>query len=328
MKYLMNGLSRVLGLTACFIVIGSLSGCKPTISFTALQTILTPGQDTELEWEVEFVKGSGDNVIEISPDIGVVELEGTITVAPTVTTTYKLSTRSFVFGFPMFIKEELTIEVEDGVCWDFTGQTVPDTCESDAEWDFYAANYAGDDIADYVFQSEKSAIVPDLGYQAVLLGADHDEPEELNGDPLIMFGNVRWPGLEDDTDYKVTLSVVYATAARRDVNDSDCEMPTIELSAFIGLEEPELEIDSDNDDFVSVINLSTKHILTPDITIADATDDTCNDDGVFEEDSASLTEVDVTTDSDGEFWITVGLTPSTPNMTAYLRSVTAIFEEQ
>lgn len=324
MKYLMNGLSRLLGFTACFIVIVTLSGCKPTISFTALQTIITPGQETELEWEVEFAKGSGDNVVEISPDVGVIEQEGTVTVTPLDTTTYTLKTRSFVFGFPMFIKEELTVEVEDGVFWDFTGQADPNISESDAEWTLFAANYDGDDEADYVFERAKNAVVPNLGYQGVVLGADHDDPTQVEGDTLVMFGTVRWAGLEDDTDYRVTLSVVYATAARRD--DKECDMPTIDLSAFIELEEPEIETDDDN--FKTVTNLNTKHLLSTDITIEDVTDDVCDDDGLFEESSATISEVDVTTDSDGDFWITVALTPSTPNMTVYLRSVTAIFEEQ
>jgi len=231
----------------------------------------------------------------------------------------------------MFIKEELTIEVEEGVFWDFTGRADPEISESDAEWKFYAANYIEDVFLDYVFQSEKGATVLDLDYQAVLLGADHAKPEKHDGDYLTMFGSVRWAGLEDDTDYEVTLSVVYATAARRDVIDKDkkCDMPKIELSAFIGLEEPELEIiDKDNEDYVTVINLSTKQLLSADITIEDASDDTCDDDGVFEVSSASITKVKASTDSDGEFWITVALTPSTPNMKVYLISVTAIFQEQ
>ncbi len=325
MKYPMMGLSRLVGLVVCLAVLASLSGCKPTISFTALKTILTPGQETELEWEVEFAKGSGDNVVEISSGVGVVELEGVVTVAPTETTTYKMSTRSFVFGFPMFVKEELTIEVEEGVCWDFTGLADPDVCKSVTEWDLYAANYA-DDEDKYVFKMDKEATVPGLGDTAILLGAENDDPKE--SDSLLMFGTTRWPGLEDDTDYEVTLSVVYATAARRDDSDPECKMPTIKLSAFIGLDEPEIN----NDDLNTVTNLNKEEILSPNITIADATDDTCDDEGVFEESSASA-KIEVATDSDGEFWITVGLTlsaptdPTTPNMTVYLRSVTAIFQE-
>ncbi len=331
MKYLINGLSRFFGFTACLIVLSFLSGCKPTISFTALQSIITPGQQTELDWEVEFAKGSGDNVIEISPNIGLVEPEGSITITPTDTTTYTLKTRSFVFGFPMFVKEELTVEVKDGRFWDFT-----DTLGGVADWAFSKANYLMDDELKYVFRTELDQPVPDLGYSAVLLSADHDDPEDVEANKLIMYGTANQTGLEDDTDYDVILSVVYAVAARRDVNDNDCDMPKIELLAYVGLEEPEIEIEADtnNDDFVSVLNLSDSETnmsqLSPDITIADATDDTCDDDGVFQEASASTaaSPISTRTDSDGQLWITIALMPTTPNMTVYLRSVTAIFEEQ
>ena len=325
MKYLMNGLSRLLGFTACFIVIVTLSGCKPTISFTALQTIITPGQETELEWEVEFAKGSGDNVVEISPDVGVIEQEGTVTITPADTTTYTLKTRSFVFGFPMFVKEELTVEVKEGRFWDFT-----DPLGGVADWTFDKANYLNGDELKYVFQSDIDKPVPDLGYSAVLLSADHDNPSEVEANDVIMYGTVSETGLEDDADYDVTISVVYAVAARR--GGDDCEMPIIEMLAYVGLEKPEIEIEADTsgDDFVSVLHLSdaeTKNSqLSPDITIADATDDTCDDEGVFEEASTS-TSISTQTDSDGEFWITIALIPTDPNMTVYLRSVTAIFEE-
>ena len=330
MKYLVKGLPRPYGFAAGLVVLGALSGCKPTISFTALETILTPEQSTELEWEVEFAKGSGDNVIEISPDIGVVEPESTITVTPDETTTYTLKTRSFVFGFPMFVKEELTIEVKEGRFWDFT-----DPLGGVAGWTFGQANYLEKDEAQYVFQVASDLPVSDLGYSAVFLGTNHNDPKEVT-DKVIMYGAAQETGLEEDTDYKVTISVVYAVNARRDIGDVDCDMPTIELFAHIGLEQPEIDIEEDanGDDFVSVLNLDLSDTatreLSPDITIADATDDTCDDDGSFEEASVSTgsSHISTKTDSDGDLWLTIALTPSEPTMAVYLRSVTAIFEEQ
>lgn len=301
-----------------------LSGCKPTISFSALETSIVELGSTTLEWEVDFTTGSGSKVVEIQPDIGVVEEEGAVVVTPDKTTTYKLVTRTFVYGFPMFVNEELTVEVKEGDFWDFS---VLDGRKG--EWSFFEANYVEQNVTDYQFISEIDQLIPSpIDKEGVRLAANHINIEDEDIKKVILYGKVQRTGLEEDTTYEVGVNVVYAIAARLDgTGEEDCDTEAISLSVYTGLEQPENE--TNDEDLVTITNLGTKRELLDDIRINDDECDDGIDGGFFETSSATTgtTPISITTDSDGDLWLVVAL-ESSPKFDVYIQSVSAFFDEK
>lgn len=313
--------SKTSRLRSAFMLIGALAlaGCKPTITFTALESTIVEGNSTTLEWDVEFPRGASVFDVELKPDNGVVDVEGSLVVTPTETTTYTLATRSSVFGFPMFIDEEVTVEVKDGDLWDFSDSV------GVGDWAFGYAGYSEDDFEDYTFLVGESIVEPVEGIQAAQFKVTHVDEDDVS-EPVIVYSKVRKLSLEDDTDYKISVSVNYSIGTHRDITDTDCTKPTVKLSAYTSLEEPVNEVDEE--DFVSLANVSEeyKRDLSTDLTIVD---DTCADD-VFEISSASTGEnpISIKTDSDGALWLTIAIEVSKPELDVYIKTVSAFFEEQ
>jgi hypothetical protein len=77
---------RVTAALAITITLLFLTGCKPQASFTADPAVILAGQTTTLSWSSQYATHAG-----IDQGIGSVPLKGSITVAPTQTTTYTLT---------------------------------------------------------------------------------------------------------------------------------------------------------------------------------------------------------------------------------------------
>ncbi|OUS23596.1 hypothetical protein A9Q99_26460 [Gammaproteobacteria bacterium 45_16_T64] len=303
---------------ACFL----LAGCKPTITFTALESSIISGNSTTLDWEVELAKGAGIRSIEIKPDIGEVGLEGSISVTPEETTTYTLSTQSFAFGFPFFIDEKVTVEVTEGDTW-----TVNDFINTSVWVFFKAANYVEAEESKY---SADLALAEQFGESALQVSVEHDDAELSDG--VIVVGTVHKTGLEENTDYEIAISVKYAIGARRDVSDTDCNMPILAVRSYASLAVTEtVTVERDGADYIEIEDYDsfTKHEMSADITISD---DEC---GVRYDLSDSIGAVStglnplaVTTDSDGDAYISIVLDAEYANFEIYIISVSASYEEQ
>lgn len=312
--------TAVLRLISTVLVGTLLVGCKPTISFTALQTTIAAGADAQLDWEVEFANGGGDSTLEIKPDIGVVDLEGSITITPDETTTYTLHTRSMVYGFPMFVQEEVTIEVADGDFWDFTDLT----SNGVGDWSFDSAGYPENDKEAYNVVSGKQEFgnTP-INSSAIEFSSYHEDSED-NTYKIFTFGKVRKGGLEDNTAYNVVVSTVYKTKLKRSGSsqvECDEETPIVALSAYTLLEEPTVNRDVEDDSPVLMEGLGEPTLLATDITLTGE----CDDED-YEKASASET-LSITTDSDGEAWLVIAVESAFPDFEVYITSVTAIFSE-
>jgi len=294
-----------------------LAGCKPTISFTALQSTIATGSDAQLDWEVEFADGSGESTLEIEPDIGVVELEGSITITPEETTTYTLHTRSFVYGFPMFVKEEVTIEVADGDFWDFASDGV-------GEWSFDSAGYPKNTKDEYnVVSGKQESENTHIDSSAIEFSAFHEDRDENEYD-VIAFGKVRKGGLEDNAAYNVVVSVVYETKLKRPTSSQevcDEQTPEVKLSAYALLDEPTVDRDVEDDSPVLIEGLGDPTPLVEDITLTGDCDD------VDYETASASESLSFTTDSDGEAWLVIAVESTFPDFEVYITSVTAIFSE-
>lgn len=304
---------------ACFL----LAGCKPTITFTALESSITTGNSTTLDWEVELAKGAGIRLIEIKPDIGEVDLEGSITVSPEETTTYTLSTQSFAFGFPFFIDEKVTVEVTDGDTWFF--DDINDVISNG--WLFFRAGYIEEEEEDFNFVGLAEAEI--LGEVGLQVSAKHDDKEE--SDDIIFVGTVHKTGLESNTGYEISVSVKYVIGARRDASDSDCNKPILGVQAYASLE-PTATVTTEGVDQIQIEDYDTftKHELSSDITISD---DVCEEGSYDISDSigavsTGLNAIDVTTDSDGDVYISFALEAEYADFELYIISVSASYEEQ
>ncbi|OUR89697.1 hypothetical protein A9Q81_21220 [Gammaproteobacteria bacterium 42_54_T18] len=98
-----NALVNVLGGVAgklffVFVLIALMSGCKgnPQVEFTAEPETINAGEPSTLSWSVVYEEGATDITMAIEPDLGDVDLVGSVNVTPVETTEYTLTTTAMI----------------------------------------------------------------------------------------------------------------------------------------------------------------------------------------------------------------------------------------
>ncbi|MCG8670770.1 MAG: hypothetical protein MI867_15275 [Pseudomonadales bacterium] len=225
-----------------------LAGCRPTIEFEADTQDIAPGDEVELEWEVELAKGTSSSRVTVT-DLGEVDIEGSGTITLDETKDVRIRVSTFVLGMPITSKQSITINVldENFATWDFD-------MGSDEDWD-----------RAYVFYEEQEENKPELGEYPddVLCNIEDDgfdstaggsvSPDLGNlGDSLkLCFHNDR-----DKNEEKVVMPLVYRKVT--DVGDFDIDNNTtykIGMSVRYGIYFDEDECDKVTNQLESVFQL-------------------------------------------------------------------------
>ncbi|MDX1693126.1 MAG: hypothetical protein R3208_05140 [Ketobacteraceae bacterium] len=100
---------RTLVLMVCMVL---MAGCRPTIEFEADSSTASPGSTVNLNWDVEFAKGTTSSKVTVT-SLGEVEPIGAGEVVVNETKDFQIRVSTFVLGMPITSKQSLTITVPE-----------------------------------------------------------------------------------------------------------------------------------------------------------------------------------------------------------------------
>jgi len=315
-----------------------LTGCRPTIiKFEALEITIIEGDSTTLQWEVEFANGSSGHVVEISPDEGVVDDdEGSVVVSPDETTVYTLEATNMYSGMPVTTIQDVTVEVVEGESWHFN--------EGDLEWTAGMSNYLKDDFEGFVPPTHTDTLPSGLQGSAFKLVVDNPEDTD-NDDGVFLFLTFKLSSTGDidieidkDTDYEVGFSVKYAVNTHLSCE----EFPVPDLYLKVAALSDEPEVNTLNDMKVLTVNKSELSLGDPNQSGTGdhaavmlkkmlSNDAECqeNNDHQLGSGANISNPISVTSNSEGDIWLLVGVHASSPDedaekVIAYIQSVSVV----
>lgn len=265
-----------------------LVGCKPTIDFKADFTDVAPGDEVELEWEVELAKGTNSSRVTVS-DLGEVELEGSGRVVVDDTRDLTIRVSAFVLGLPVTTKEKLTINVidENFNGWDFD--------EGANGWSQHSAFYHIDDERSVLCDDDASVTSPILesppGETAggIRMCFDNDEDDDSSAVYRYVQRKVSSSDdyeLDKDKTYEVGYTMKWAIHFD-DWDNDDCENLALssnddnsdsvslsDLSILVGAANETIEQYTDDDNTNDIVELRVEPFVPEDAKqYVDNTDD-------------------------------------------------------